>query len=164
MEARGSQGLHPRCIVSGREKPETGIIQEDRSQSGLQLGAAYAVTHCAWQKVFLHAPHLKTFAPHCVFGPLGCLGAAWQLRTCGSLFPKGWGEIVSRSLMFREEEATASKLSWRKLLILSDSISSNPSDVGTETRPPPRAVLNMDIGVQPPFLLRPWASSPCVSR
>lgn len=86
------KGYIPRCIVSDREKPETDIIREDRSQSGLQLGAAYVITHCARQKVFLHAPHLKTFAPHCVFGPLGCLGAAWQLRTCGSLFPKGWRE------------------------------------------------------------------------
>lgn len=87
----------------------------------------------------------------------GCSLAAQDLW-----FPisKGWKEIVSRSLTFGEEEAVASKLSWRKLLILSDFISSSPSDLGTETRPPPRAASNMDIGVQLPFLLSPWASSP----
>lgn len=57
----------------------------------------------------------------------GCSLAAQDLW-----FPisKGWGEIVSRSLTFGEEEAVASKLSWRKLLILSEFISSNPRKPG----------------------------------
>lgn len=139
---------------------ETSIIEEDGSQSGLQPGAARAIANCAWQKVYLHAPHLKTFAPHCVFGPLGLLGAAWQPRTCGSLFPGAWKEIVSRPLELREEEAAASKLSWRKLLILSGFISLDLLELGMEARPPPRAALNMDIGGQLPFLLSPRASSP----
>lgn len=46
------------------------------------------------------------------------LGVAWQPRTSGSLFPGGWKKRVSRPLKFREEEAMAFKLSWRKLLIL----------------------------------------------
>lgn len=113
VDACGSQGLHPWRIFSGGERLETSTIQEDRSQPGLQLGAACAVPNCAWQKIYLHAPHLQTFAPHCVFGPLDLLGAAWQPRTCGPLFPGGWKEIVSRP----------PKLSWRKLLTHSDFIS-----------------------------------------
>lgn len=97
-------------VYSLQRELETSIIEEDGSQSGLQPGAARAIANCAWQKVYLHAPHLKTFAPHCVFGPLGLLGAAWQPRTCGSLFPGAWKEIVSRPLKLREEEAAASKL------------------------------------------------------
>lgn len=50
--------------------------------------------------------------------PSGLLGVAWQYRTTGSLFPGGWKRRVSGPLKFREEEAMASTLSWRKLQML----------------------------------------------
>lgn len=74
-------------------------MQEDRSESGRQLGAACAITNLAWQKVCLHAPHLKKFAPHYVSGPLGLPGAAW------SPIPR---RMKGRTLKFREEKAVAS--------------------------------------------------------
>jgi hypothetical protein len=47
---------------------------------------------------------------------------------------------------FRKEEVMASKLSWRKLLILFDFTSLDLSGLGMEARHPPRGALNWILG------------------
>lgn len=126
METYGSQGLHPRCLFSGREKLETGIIQEVWTPAGRSLCNNEL---CLAEGLFACTSLKDVCTTLCVWA-LGLPGCSLAAQDLWFPISKGWGEIVSRSLTFGEEEAVASKLSWRKLLILSDFISSNPRKPG----------------------------------